>query len=335
MIMPHEPGYLERADTAYDAGRFEDAATLYQKHIEVEPDSPEGYHGYGLSLWAIERHADAQQALNSAQKFEPENVAIALDRAALLTDHLERHQDAIAICEGLLRRKLKKTDMQDARLLAAKAYFRLGNDAKMLALLNSALQETPDDIEILSWKAHVLYESGRYDQAKTVHEQCLRMSPEDPGIHWDYGLVLEKLRDSAAAQLEFERAHELAPEEFLLPVPISEKDMLRVARETLSDLPEEFRDVVESVPIIVDDFPSREFVLENPTLGPQILGLFTGNAHHAHHPMPTAIMLFRKNLEKIVGDRDELEMEIRKTLLHEIGHYLGLDEEDLKARGLA
>jgi len=88
------------------------------------------------------------------------------------------------------------------------------------------------------------------------------------------------------------------------------------------------------VPVIVDDFPSREFVLENPTLGPQILGLFTGNTHNERQPVPTTIMIFRKNLEKVAGDREELEVEIRKTLLHEIGHYLGLNEDDLKERGL-
>ena len=130
MIMPREPGYLERADAAYDAGQFEKAMELYQKHIELEPEMPEGHEGLGLSLWALERHREALQALNTAQKFDPENAGIAINRAALLTDALERHEETVAICEGLARRKLKRNDVRDARYFAAKAHFRLGNDAK-------------------------------------------------------------------------------------------------------------------------------------------------------------------------------------------------------------
>jgi predicted Zn-dependent protease with MMP-like domain len=335
MIMPREPGYLDRADEAYDAGRFEEAAALYQKHIELDPDSPEGHHGFGLCLWEMGRHAEALQPLNTAQQRNPEGVDIAINRAALLTDHLERHQEALVICDDLLRRRLKKADLRDARYFAAKAHFRLGNDAKALALLDAALRDGPDDIELLSWQAHVFFESGYYEKAKQVHERCLRLDPEDPGIHWDYGLVLEKLGLEEAARREFEKAHEMAPEDFLLPAAISPEDMERIARETLDDLPDDFCEVIRNVPVIIDDFPSRAFVMENPTLGPQLLGLFTGNAHYEQSPAPTAILLFRKNLEKVVADREELEEEIRKTLLHEIGHYLGLNEDDLRARGLA
>ncbi|MCX7825210.1 MAG: tetratricopeptide repeat protein [Verrucomicrobiae bacterium] len=333
--MPREPGYLERADEAYDAGQFEEAAELYRKHIELEPDLPEGYEGLGLSLWGMDRHSEALNALNTAQRHDPENAGIALNRAALLTDVLQRHQDAAAICEELLRRKLNKADLRDARLTAAKAMFRLGRDREAIGLLDTALRDAPRDVELLSWKAHVLYESGQYEKAKAVHEQCLRIDPNDPGVHWDYGLVLEKLGDATAAQAEFERAHELAPEEFLPPATISEKEMERIARQTLAELPDDFREVIANVPVVIRDFPTRQFVLENPTLGPQILGLFTGNIHHESQPVPTAIMLFRKNLEKVCATREELEEEIRTTLLHEIGHYLGLSEDDLRARGLA
>jgi predicted Zn-dependent protease with MMP-like domain/Flp pilus assembly protein TadD len=334
MIMPREPGYIERADASYDAGQFEKAMELYQKHIEMEPDAPEGYEGLGLSLWALERHRDALRALDTAQKFDPENAGIAINRAALLTDVLERHEETVAICEGLARRNLKRNDVRDARYFAAKAHFRLGNDAEALALLDAALRDAPGDIELLSWKAHVLFESGHYEKAKLAHEACLKLDSEDPGIWWDYGLVIEKLGEGAASLRAFERAHELDPEDFPLPVPISAKEAERIAVRTLEELPDDFRDAIRDVPVIVDDFPSREFVLENPTLGPQILGLFTGYTHGEQQPVPTAIMIFRKNLEKIVVDREELLVEIRKTLLHEIGHYLGLNEDDLRERGL-
>jgi predicted Zn-dependent protease with MMP-like domain len=47
------------------------------------------------------------------------------------------------------------------------------------------------------------------------------------------------------------------------------------------------------------------------------------------------VILFKKNLEKVCHDRNELLEQIQVTVKHEIGHYLGLDEEALERLGLA
>jgi predicted Zn-dependent protease with MMP-like domain len=49
---------------------------------------------------------------------------------------------------------------------------------------------------------------------------------------------------------------------------------------------------------------------------------------------PSSIALFQRNLERHVRDEAELREEIEVTLLHEVGHFLGLDEDDLRERGL-
>ena len=49
---------------------------------------------------------------------------------------------------------------------------------------------------------------------------------------------------------------------------------------------------------------------------------------------PSSIGLFQRNLERYARDREELLEEIRVTLLHEVGHFLGLDEEQLRELGL-
>ena len=46
------------------------------------------------------------------------------------------------------------------------------------------------------------------------------------------------------------------------------------------------------------------------------------------------IEIFQRNVERVVDDRDELREELKVTLLHEIGHHLGWDEDDLEKRGL-
>ena len=49
---------------------------------------------------------------------------------------------------------------------------------------------------------------------------------------------------------------------------------------------------------------------------------------------PSSIALFQRNLERYARDREELLDEIRVTLLHEVGHFLGLDEDQLRDLGL-
>ena len=69
------------------------------------------------------------------------------------------------------------------------------------------------------------------------------------------------------------------------------------------------------------------------------LGLFLGDPYpdeiSGDDPLPPQIILFINNLWDLAGDNEEtFREEVRTTLLHEIGHYFGLDEEDLEVRGL-
>ena len=71
---------------------------------------------------------------------------------------------------------------------------------------------------------------------------------------------------------------------------------------------------------------------------PDILGLFTGDVHGAgayDNPMPPQILLYLENLWNFAeGDPAVFRDEVRTTYLHELGHYLGWDEDDIAARGL-
>jgi predicted Zn-dependent protease with MMP-like domain len=72
-------------------------------------------------------------------------------------------------------------------------------------------------------------------------------------------------------------------------------------------------------------------------LDPDLLGLFVGDdyAREGGDPLPSEILLFLANImEEAEGDWDRYRQEVRTTLLHEIGHYLGLDEEGLFERNL-
>lgn len=114
-----------------------------------------------------------------------------------------------------------------------------------------------------------------------------------------------------------------------------------VAREevenTLRALPARLRDEARRVPVVLEARPSPE--LEGDDVAPDTLGLFVGeafpDAYAGGQQLPAQIILYLENIWDY-ADRDPeiYREELRRTLLHEFGHYLGLDEDGLEARDL-
>lgn len=114
-----------------------------------------------------------------------------------------------------------------------------------------------------------------------------------------------------------------------------------VLDQIIAELPEDLRELLEQVPLIVEDEPSRELTdqLGIDTRKSQLCGLHSGvplterSVHHAYR-LPDRMMLFRGPIERLAHHHcDSLIQQVRKTLLHEIGHHFGLDEDDLARLG--
>ena len=102
-------------------------------------------------------------------------------------------------------------------------------------------------------------------------------------------------------------------------------------------LPPEIRPLARGVPVHYQQKPADDVLAEG--FEPDILGLFTGSPHGQElatdHPAPAQIILYLESLwdfaeEDVEAYRDE----VRLTYLHELGHYLGWDEDELTSRGL-
>lgn len=111
-----------------------------------------------------------------------------------------------------------------------------------------------------------------------------------------------------------------------------------IVKATLASLPPVIRGETDACPI---EFAEMNVLIElEPDLDPDLLGLFEGNSRCDPEPalpdeMPR-IRLFLDNLwHDCDGDLQTYRDEVRITLLHELGHYLGLDEEQVAALGLA
>ena len=89
------------------------------------------------------------------------------------------------------------------------------------------------------------------------------------------------------------------------------------------------------LPVIFEPHPNAG--LQADGIAPDTLGVFTGAefADEETLPLPPQIILFLENIREFAeGDEEVFRKEIRTTLLHELGHYLGLDEDGLAGRGL-
>lgn len=111
----------------------------------------------------------------------------------------------------------------------------------------------------------------------------------------------------------------------------------KTAEEALERLPSPFRERLRDVPILIEDRPSVALVKEG--FDPRALGLFEGLNDEQRSAgevaeSPTRIVLYSANLLATFSDEDELRHEVEVTLRHEIGHFFGLDEDDLERLGL-
>jgi predicted Zn-dependent protease with MMP-like domain len=102
-------------------------------------------------------------------------------------------------------------------------------------------------------------------------------------------------------------------------------------------LPPEIRALARGVPVHYERLPAADVLAEG--FAADILGLFTGSAYGEElshdQPAPAQILLYLENLWDFAeGDVEIYREETRLTYLHELGHYLGWDEDDLTARGL-
>jgi len=99
--------------------------------------------------------------------------------------------------------------------------------------------------------------------------------------------------------------------------------------QALSGLPKTFRERLTNVAIIVEDLPPEE-----AESGGLLLGLFHGIPRTEKSVFftspPDRIFLYQRNIEAICASEAEVRRQIRATLLHELGHYFGLSEAELR-----
>jgi predicted Zn-dependent protease with MMP-like domain len=109
-----------------------------------------------------------------------------------------------------------------------------------------------------------------------------------------------------------------------------------LVEEALAHLPKQFADLIENVVIVVEDEPADHDLelLDDDDPDSELLGIYRGIAlTHRRHDMlpalPDQIAIFRGPILRVTRTRREAVRQIRETVIHELGHYFGLHDEDM------
>lgn len=117
---------------------------------------------------------------------------------------------------------------------------------------------------------------------------------------------------------------------------VTEKEFEELVTEAISSLPEKFRERMENIAVVIEDLPSQELLREMKIRSPYgLLGLYRGVPYSRRgfwyrNVLPDKIIIFKKPIEIRCRNKEEIKESVRKVVIHEIGHYFGLGEADLR-----
>jgi len=346
---------LDQAMEASHGGRIEEALAWLDEALRVHPDGAEAHNGRGEILWDDGRIDEALIEFDRATTADGKFTAAHLNRIELLIEELGEFATAVRLADELLSGtpQLPRPDrvlQAEVYYLKSKALFYQDDLEGALFLVRRAAKAGGELGLYCAFEGQVLFELGQWTEARRVLERGVAIDPEAAHTVYHLGLVLERLDDEGeegaapAVGLEnaaaaFARANSLEPQQFPLPVELDEAAFVRAVDEALANLPRSIRERISGVSVLVESFPTLELVRDE-RISPQTLGLFMGvprtEALATDQPLDLdRILLFKRNLEKICRDQEDLIDQIQITVRHEVGHYLGLDEDDLERLGLA
>jgi len=117
---------------------------------------------------------------------------------------------------------------------------------------------------------------------------------------------------------------------------LSEKEFEELVIEAINSLPEKFKEKMENIAIAIEDLPSHELLTEMKIKSPYgLLGLYRGVPYTRRgiwyrNVLPDKIIIFKKPIEVRCRNTEDVKASVRRVVIHEIGHYFGLGEEDLR-----
>lgn len=200
------------------------------------------------------------------------------------------------------------------------------------------LAREPESAEAQFDLALCCFEMAEFEEAERLFD-ALRAGPQ-ADIAFYRGALAERREDWETAAHWLGQAHQLRPSAYAPLLAIDPERIQRTIEDVYDALPRDTFDALSDVPLLADPLPSDALLhLAQPPFSPLILGLHHGRdlrRRSVFHTTPVidGIRVFPRNIAKVAWSLEQFDEQLERTLLHEIGHRLGWEEEDLWSRGL-
>ena len=273
--------------------------------MQIEPVAPES-----------ELDAVLDRAEEALERGDP---AAAVELAAQVLDRSPDHPGALFLLAESFR-DLRELDHAEA------AYRRV-------------TQLNPEHSVSWSGLAAIHFDLLEFEAARTCVLRAIRENPANPeGYYWR-ALLRERVADFRGAQRDFRRAARLEPLLFPMPVPLDEAAVDELLSTAIQQLHPSIGAYLSQVAILLEDVPDEDVCRQyDPPAPPgEILGYFSGVSYRERSiedpwsNLPSAIVFYRRNLERIAWNQERLVEEVRLTLFHEVGEFLGFGAAEMGA----
>ena len=352
--LPRQPSappsaLAEAANAALDADQSQRALDCAEEALRLAPRLVPALSARAEALARLGQLEPARLAFARALAVDPDDAAVLLDAADFHVRRLGESRDALetgleyALRGARIASRPPRRDRDLAarlELAAGMAENDLGRSQLALPHLDRAVQALPREAAAVYERGVALFELCRFEEARKAFERTLALSPDDPWALHQLGLLAERRGDARKAEDLLARARGIAPKDFQPDLPVDARAFQAEVDAAVAALPEAERKALRLAPVEVQDLPDTDdLVATEPPLSPTILGLYRGPAEdepctEADGPKCRSIVVYRKNLLRFARDRRELTEQIRVTLLHELGHLHGEDDDELRDRGL-
>ncbi|MHC2994090.1 MAG: metallopeptidase family protein [Candidatus Atribacteria bacterium] len=117
---------------------------------------------------------------------------------------------------------------------------------------------------------------------------------------------------------------------------VTDEEFEELVKEAVNSLPEKFKEKMENIAVVIEDLPSQELLMEMKIKSPYgLLGLYRGVPYTRRgiwyrNVLPDKIIIFKRPIEVRCRNKEDIKESVRRVVIHEIGHYFGLGEVDLR-----
>lgn len=170
---------LQKAQTAWDQGHFQDAAQAYRQAVKLKPDLAPAHYGLGLTLARLERYQEAVAAFRQAARLEPAWAKPYKDLGVAYLK-LKRWPEAARACKDALKRQ-----PEDPEVLynLGVAEGKQGRHQEAKAAFEKALRLKPDYVQALNNLGMADIKLNRWAEARGAFDKAVALKADNPEAH--------------------------------------------------------------------------------------------------------------------------------------------------------